>query len=203
MTDNRKTKKELLGEITDLRKHVEELEKSVDDYQRMEHDLRKLTYTDDLTGLYNRRGFFTLAEQQLKMASRFKGGILILYADIDNLKAINDAFGHDKGSSAIKATGDILRATYRDSDIIARIGGDEFVVFPVGTTEDSIKRIIHRLQLNIDQFNTGKSSVFELSVSFGIAKCGPKSYQDLEQLLKIADNAMYRQKRAKKQATAH
>jgi diguanylate cyclase (GGDEF)-like protein len=199
---DKRNRNELLTEIAALRRQVNMLEKTVGDFERMENDLRRLTYTDELTGLYNRRGFFTLAEQQLKMASRFKGGILILYADIDNLKSINDTYGHDEGSRAIKEVANILRTTYRDSDIIARIGGDEFVVFPVGTSEDSIKRIIERLQANIDQYNKENPSGFKLSVSFGISKCGPKSYLDLEQLLKTADSAMYRHKNAKKLAAA-
>jgi diguanylate cyclase (GGDEF)-like protein len=84
--------------------------------------------TDELTGLYNRRGFFVSAQQQLKLANRYNKGIFIFSADLDDLKIINDNFGHKTGDSALVETANILKKTFRESDIIARIGGDEFVI---------------------------------------------------------------------------
>ena len=198
INDDDKTKPQLISELSKLRRRVDELEKNLDDYKRIENELRTLSFTDELTGLYNRRGFFTLAEQQLKMATRLKRGVLILYADIDNLKTINDAFGHQEGNTAIIDTANILKSTYRDSDIIARIGGDEFVVFPVGTTEDNVDKIISRLQNNIDIHNAKRASSHRLTLSFGITKCAPDTRTSLESLLVRADKLMYRHKKLKK-----
>ena len=93
--------------------------------------------TDDLTGIYNRRGFFFLANQQIEMAIRNKRMLLLLYLDIDNFKNINDELGHENGDRALIESANILKNTFRKSDIIARIGGDEFVVFPIDTIEDN------------------------------------------------------------------
>lgn len=198
MINKNKTKTQLFKETAQLQKRIAELENTIEDYKRMEHDLRILSFTDELTGLYNRRGFFTLAEQQLKMARRLRRGVLVLYADVDNLKAINDTFGHQEGSRAIVATSNILKSTYRDSDIIGRIGGDEFVVFPVGTTEDNVDRIMNRLEKNITIYNTKTVLGYALSISFGITKCSQNSAATLEELLHRADRSMYTHKMKKR-----
>ncbi|MEJ2323606.1 MAG: GGDEF domain-containing protein, partial [Nitrospirota bacterium] len=94
--------------------------------------MRSLSLTDELTGLSNRRGFFNLVDQLLKMAKRMNTVIYMLYADLDSLKSINDVYGHHEGDNILKDVAHILKTTYRESDIVARIGGDEFVVIPVG-----------------------------------------------------------------------
>ncbi|MHA2123177.1 MAG: diguanylate cyclase, partial [Promethearchaeota archaeon] len=106
--------------------------KDISERIKMEEELRSLSLTDQLTGLYNRRGFITLADQYLKVLDRQKQGIFLLYADLDRLKWINDELGHNEGDRAIVQTAKILRDNYRKSDVIARMGGDEFVVLPVG-----------------------------------------------------------------------
>ncbi|MDO8753317.1 MAG: GGDEF domain-containing protein, partial [Anaerolineales bacterium] len=100
--------------------------------QKVEDALRALTLTDDLTKINNRRGFFLLAEQILKISSRTKIGVYLMYADLDNFKEINDNFGHIAGDIALQEYARILIENYRESDVIARIGGDEFVLLPVG-----------------------------------------------------------------------
>src|SRR5215510_9093069 len=105
-----------------LAQRVAELEQAQD-------SLRNLSLTDDLTGLYNRRGFFTLAEQHLKSARRARRQASLIYIDMDGLKTLNDTHGHEEGSNALREIANILRNTFRSSDIIARIGGNEFVIF--------------------------------------------------------------------------
>jgi two-component system, cell cycle response regulator len=100
----------------------------------LQEKLLKLSVTDELTGLYNRRGFFTLAEQLVKLSNRQKNVLYLLFADLDNLKEINDIYGHEAGDQVLIETAKIFRDSFRDSDIIARIGGDEFIVVPAGTT---------------------------------------------------------------------
>jgi diguanylate cyclase (GGDEF)-like protein len=125
---------------------------------------RRSSFTDKLTGLYNRKGFFTLAKHRLKIAKRQKSGLLMLYADVDNIKEINDAYGHEEGDNLLKETANILKSIYRESDIIARIGGDEFVVFPLGTTKAHIEVISSRLQNVINDYNTSREDRYKLSV---------------------------------------
>jgi diguanylate cyclase (GGDEF)-like protein len=160
--------------------------------------LHTLSITDELTGLYNRRGFFTLANNRLMLAKREEKGAMMLYADLDNLKEINDTLGHDEGDRLIRKTADILKSTYRTSDIIARIGGDEFVVFPIGADEDQAAKTAKRLQENIENFNAKYNKRYKLRLSIGIATYDPNSVQSVDELLAMADSLMYEHKKSKK-----
>jgi diguanylate cyclase (GGDEF)-like protein/PAS domain S-box-containing protein len=171
--------------------------KDITERKRMEEELRELSLTDELTGLYNRRGLFTLAGHLLRMADRVKRGFYMLYADFDNLKGINDTFGHREGDLVLMETANILKDTFRDSDIIARIGGDEFVVVPVGTTEDCVEIITARLQKALDIHNEKTNHSYNLSLSFGITYYDPESPCSIGNLLVEADKLMYEQKRRK------
>jgi diguanylate cyclase (GGDEF)-like protein len=167
---------------------------------RIEHvkcqkELQTLILRDDLTGLYNRRGFFTIAEQIIKMARRQKNTIYLLYADLDNLKDINDSLGHHYGDTALTDLANILRNNFRESDIIARIGGDEFVVFPMANEGDDTENIIERLYRAIDLYNTQQNRPYTLSISVGTACFNPERPCPADQLLAQADLAMYAQKK--------
>lgn len=174
------------------------ISKEITDRKCMEKELKALSLKDDLTGLYNRRGFITLAEQHIKMAKREKIGFYVLYADLDNLKMINDTFGHKEGSRAISDIANIFQETYREVDIIARLGGDEFAIIHVGLTGDKIDIIDSRLQAKIDLFNLGNDRVFKLSLSVGIAYYDPEYPCSIDELLVKADMLMYEQKKNKK-----
>ena len=162
----------------------------------LEEELRDLSFRDSLTGIYNRRGFFTLSDHQLKMAGRQNRTVLLLFADIDNLKDINDTYGHKEGDSVLIETTRILKETYRKSDIIARIGGDEFAVFFMGSSENDAEAITRRLQKNIESYNI-KNGKYKLSISFGISSFTPESVHDIEDILYQADKLMYEQKKHK------
>jgi diguanylate cyclase (GGDEF)-like protein/PAS domain S-box-containing protein len=179
---------------------VSVISKDITQLKHLEEKLRLLSLTDELTGIYNRRGFFMLADQQLKMAKRLKGKTFMLFADLDNLKGINDSFGHKEGDSALIETAQILKKTCRDSDIIARIGGDEFAVFPVGTTEAFADIITDRLQKLLDAHNAKGSRPYTLSISFGITQSDEKAPLSLQDLLVQADRMMYEQKRKKRES---
>lgn len=159
---------------------------------------RIMSITDELTGLYNRRGFFPLAEQRLKLSTRQRKGIYMLYADLDGLKAINDTFGHQQGDLALIDTANLLKATYRDSDIIARIGGDEFAVIPVGNAGDNIQAVTARLQKNLDDHNSANRRSYILSISVGVAFYDPENPRSVDELLAEGDNMMYEQKNLKR-----
>jgi len=169
---------------------------------KLQENLRMQSITDELTGLYNRRGFFTLAEEFLKLDKRQKKGVFLLYADLDHLKSINDTLGHQEGDLALIDVAHILKATYRESDVIARIGGDEWVVLPVGTTGDNIEKITDRLQTNIRHHNATKKRNYTLSVSVGIAWYDPGNPCSIDELIARADREMYEQKRLKRNGEA-
>jgi diguanylate cyclase (GGDEF)-like protein/PAS domain S-box-containing protein len=179
---------------------IEGILRDVTERNLMEGELRSLSLRDDLTGLYNRRGFIALATQELKMADRLKKGIFVLYADLDGLKSINDTLGHKEGDKAIKETAIILNKTFRNSDIIGRIGGDEFVIIPIGTAGDNLEVITSRLQKNIDIQNETIDRTYKLSLSVGIAYYDPKNPLTIDELLTLADAGMYEQKRNKRNA---
>jgi diguanylate cyclase (GGDEF)-like protein/PAS domain S-box-containing protein len=176
------------------------ISKDITELKRMEEKSHALSLTDELTGLYNRRGFFAMIEQQLKLCKRMRKGAFMLYMDLDNLKDINDTLGHKEGDNALIDAACILKNNYRESDIIARIGGDEFVVIPVGSVEDDIAKITGRLQKIVDHNNSKNTRHFKLSLSMGAAYYDPMNPCSADELLVRADNSMYEQKKQKRKS---
>ncbi len=162
--------------------------------------LHAMSLVDELTSLYNRRGFLTLARQQLKMADRMRKRVSHIFVDLDGLKAINDTFGHREGDLALLETADLLKQTFRESDIIARIGGDEFVVLAMENVGETAQSWTTRLQENLRAHNERTHRRFPLSVSMGVAYYDPDFPCALDDLLAQADTLMYEQKRAKRLA---
>jgi diguanylate cyclase (GGDEF)-like protein len=160
----------------------------------VERELRYLALTDDLTCLYNRRGFFAAATQQLKLARRNSQSSLLLFCDVDNLKKINDSFGHKEGDLALVRTADALEEAFRDSDILARLAGDEFAVLVVEASNEDEAVILSRLEKALKKSNAGESR-YELSLSVGVARFDPQNAVSLGELMEQADRDMYEQKR--------
>ena len=160
----------------------------------LERELRSLALTDDLTCLYNRRAFLALAEQQLRVARRSTQGLLVFFADVDNLKVINDTYGHQEGDLALVHTADALEQTFRNSDVIARLGGDEFAVLALEASCEDREVILGRLEKNIKASNAEESR-YELSISVGMSRFDPKNAVSLEKLIASADEAMYEEKK--------
>lgn len=173
------------------------ISKDVTELKHMQERLRALSLTDELTGLYNRRGFFALAEQAVRTARRQKIGLFILYADLDNLKGINDALGHQEGDRALADAAALFRTTYRESDIIARIGGDEFVIVLQGNTGDGESAIV-RLQKNVVSHNEREDRNYSLSISIGISYYDPETPDSIDDLLARADRMLYEEKKKKR-----
>ena len=181
-------------------KAVTVVSKDITDYKIAEEKLHNLSLSDELTGLHNRRGFFAVAGQFLKLARRQKEGTFMLYADIDNLKEINDTFGHKEGDQVLIETANILKRNYRESDVIARLGGDEFVIIPIGTAKDNIGIITSRFEKSIETYNSTSNRGYKLSLSYGLAYYDPENPCSLDELLMQADKAMYEHKRNKQTA---
>ena len=172
------------------------ISKNITLMKKLEANLYALSLSDELTQLYNRRGFFTLTDQQLKISRRTKKPMLLIFADLNDFKRINDMFGHDTGDSALREFTSILKQTYRESDIIARIGGDEFVILITSFKADKEVTYLKRLLLNVKRFNEKNANSYQLSISTGVVICDPASKYTIEQILKDADIRMYEQKEA-------
>jgi len=166
--------------------------------RRLEEKLRTMSIMDELTGLYNRRGFFTLCQHQLKLAERTTKDILLLFADLDNMKSINDTLGHQAGDRVLIETADILRDTFRGSDIIGRMGGDEFAVLAFGAPDATSEVLTARLQHNIDVLNKRGDRDYRISLSVGLVRYDSRNPYSLNELLSRADTLMYEHKRQKR-----
>ncbi len=177
--------------------------RDITERKRAIEELESLSLKDDLTGLYNRRGFLTLAEQELKHATRTSDRFVLVFADLDGLKQINDQFGHHEGSHAIVKAADILKQTFRTSDIIARLGGDEFTVLALAASGDNAETIKARLQEKIRRLNLRRELPYELSVSIGIVLLDPHSKLSIEELISKADAAMYEHKHSMKEKVSN
>lgn len=160
--------------------------------RRAEEEVRRLSLTDELTGLWNRRGFFLLAEQELKAARRADKIHALFYMDLDGLKQVNDAYGHETGDALLRDAARVLKATFRESDIVSRLGGDEFAILAANSAQSEI--VLGCVQAALEQFNRGKVSSLQLSFSIGAVHCLPTEQHTLVELLAAADAMMYEQK---------
>jgi len=173
---------------------ADKLYQKVSELEKANDHLRNLSLTDTLTGLNNRRGFMILATGLLKFARRVSYSVYLLYIDLDSLKYINDTFGHAAGDAAITQFSRILIDTFRDSDVLGRMGGDEFVVMIADATENDLASVQTRLQSNIDTYNLNAAHGQALSFSLGVIRLEPQSTVTMEELLSQADAAMYQHK---------
>jgi diguanylate cyclase (GGDEF)-like protein len=154
-----------------------------------------LAIGDELTGLSNRRGFELLGERLINAARRLGVPVTVLYADLDNLKAINDELGHDAGDHAIEEAARLLTTTLRDSDLIARLGGDEFAAILAGAAASDAAAAKTRIEKALDARNQSSDDRFELSLSLGLADAAPPLQISLWELTALADQAMLSAKR--------
>lgn len=165
--------------------------------REMEKELETMALNDQLTGLYNRRGFFTLATRELKRAQRSQKSLLLFFIDMDGLKDINDRFGHEEGDRALMAAAKILTNTFRISDIISRIGGDEYAILVVDADEALMEKLLLRLYRLINNFNARKTHTSKLALSIGHAVYDPLKPATLDELISYADQGMYKMKKVK------
>ncbi len=174
--------------------------RDITDKKQVEERLRELSLIDELTGLHNRRGFMTLATQQIKIADRLGQGLTLLYADVDDLKLINDTYGHQEGDRALNDAAAVLRASFRASDIIARLGGDEFAGLVLESGDETEAAVLTRLQENLNAHNLLEQRPYRLSISYGTAAYDVRQPSTVQELLARGDKDMYRYKQRKKQA---
>lgn len=168
--------------------------------KKANEDLHHLSLTDELTGLYNRRGFLVHAEQQLKLfyARQIPVDLWLLIADMDGLKQINDTYGHQEGSLAIIKMAEILSNNFRDTDILARLGGDEFAGMIINAQENAYNIMTSRLERRLEEYNATSGKPYRLSFSYGLILIDSSAGLTMDELIEIADRKMYEQKRAKR-----
>ena len=168
--------------------------------KELNQKLADLSHTDELTGLYNRRGFMDMAEHSLVLAHRMKKDALMIFIDLDGLKKINDTWGHCAGDAAIKGASLVLKATFRQVDIISRLGGDEFIILTLDSPNSTKDIMLNRLFNNIGTFNNSNTNSWELSMSIGVLPVTWEEKRPLTELMQIADRLQYEDKMAKKKA---
>jgi diguanylate cyclase (GGDEF)-like protein len=175
------------------------LERHITERKRVEKMLHDISITDELTGLLNRRGFMTLAEKQLKIAEREDVKHYLLFIDMDDMKRINDSMGHEEGDRYLMQAADVLTNVFRESDIIGRIGGDEFAVLMIGLSEaESEASILERLEKSVRDANDRRASGHTVSLSTGVVLFDPKEPCSIDSLISRGDAVMYEHKKRKK-----
>ncbi|HCC53769.1 MAG TPA: diguanylate cyclase [Desulfobulbaceae bacterium] len=163
---------------------------------RLKEELKEMAVTDELTGLLNRRGFLSLAEHQLKTAEREAKDLFLLYADLDDMKKINDSLGHEAGDQALRDTAAVLRETFRESDIIGRMGGDEFAALLTNAHSRECDQITARLEEKLARHN--QKATIHLALSCGVVHREPAEGMNLDEMLSVSDNLMYENKKLRK-----
>lgn len=194
----RNTAGEIVGCVVGLR--------NIGERKKLEARLEEMSVTDELTGLLNRRGFFAVAEKQLELVARVNKSLFLLYADIDNMKWINDTLGHSAGDEALVEAAELLRSTFRKSDIIGigRLGGDEFAVLMLSDPETCCEHpVLGRIEENIAEANRRPHRQYQLSMSVGIVLYDPEKPCSTEEFISMGDEAMYKCKKERKMAAAH
>lgn len=169
----------------------------IEERRRAEAEVLRLSLTDELTGLHNRRGFFLLGGQELEIARRNQTRAWLIFADLDGLKDVNDSDGHEAGDDMLREAAQLLMTTFRHADVLARMGGDEFAVLAM-TASGSAEDIQARLRTRTAALNKQRPRGRALSFSVGVVACDGN--ESLDALLARADAAMYRHKRSRKQS---
>ena len=157
-------------------------------------ELERQAFTDELTGLNNRRGFITQAERYAAEALAESRGFAILFMDLNGLKAINDNLGHQEGDTAIVDAATVLKETFRDRDVVARLGGDEFCVLLAEDNAEVGDSVSARLQAMLDIHNLQGGRPYKVSMSVGVARFDPQRPCSIDDLIERADAAMYEDK---------
>lgn len=157
-------------------------------------ELKRISFTDELTGILNRRGFFNEAEKHRLDSIRQQEPFLLFFADLNRLKQINDTYGHDEGDNAIWQCATIIKKTFRNSDIVSRIGGDEFAMLAPGLDQDAALEIMARLQGRFVAYNQSSTKEYELSLSIGFTTFCCENMSSISDLLEQADRKLYAQK---------
>lgn len=175
------------------------LQQNLDQMSKHNLILKEISKTDQLTGLYNRWGFLDYVKTITENPMNKNREILVLYADMDNLKMINDKYGHDEGDFALREIGSILKEAFRNTDVISRFGGDEFVAFALLGIPNYEKIMKHRISEITERHNQVVQKPYRIEMSIGICEVTCSKDLDIEKVLEQADKKLYIEKKAKKE----
>ncbi|HEY5465941.1 MAG TPA: GGDEF domain-containing protein, partial [Clostridia bacterium] len=209
LTNNVKSFEAVRGQISNMlkvinlllrQKEIEgRLAKAVGDLQEFNRTLNILSIRDELTSLLNRRGFFDAVQNELDVSGENVQEFLVIFADIDGMKSINDVYGHEEGDAAIRNTAEMLRKVFRADDVIARMGGDEFIVYARHAAPSFFEKVQERAELVLAEIRAVSPKPYRLSVSLGCACFDPHTPLSLSELLREADQHLYEEKRRRKE----
>lgn len=183
-----------------LTKLVGQLERSLDAEQYRNSLLNRISMSDELTGIYNRRGFYEFANNLLKAPENEGKRAALIFGDLDNLKKINDTFGHDEGDYAIKTAASFMKSCFRQTDVVARIGGDEFAAFAVCEDRNIIASIPRRIKNMAALNNIRSTKPYNVTISVGLFELICSSDKDVQSYMDKADTALYADKKNKNQS---
>ncbi len=165
---------------------------------QMRRTMEALVLLDELTTLYNRRGFLSFIEQHIKLAERKEKRFLFFLADVDGLKHINDEYGHAAGDKALTQIAGVLKSVFRESDVVARIGGDEFAVLVLDAGMEAVQSLKKRLLEQLKKCNSAEQESYTLSLSSGFSAYSPEESRPLKELMVEADEMLYQEKHQKR-----
>jgi diguanylate cyclase (GGDEF)-like protein len=176
----------------------EQLKLSLNEIHEKNELLNQLSTLDELTGIYNRRGFMEKVEYYINIPSNIGKKAILLFADMDSLKVVNDKFGHKDGDYALKNIANILTMSFGPHDVIGRIGGDEFVCFAFIEDSSFVNEVQERIKDYSAQLNATCGKPYFIEMSVGVSEFVCNGEQKIEDLLSQADNALYSNKRYKR-----
>lgn len=184
--------------IEEQNKIKKSLQISLERFIRDNTKLEEVAQKDELTGLYNRRGFISNAERVLEEPSNQGKIAIICYADLDNLKVVNDEFGHSEGDYALQTISQVLQESFRDMDIIGRIGGDEFISLAVTGSDCDVDSMKARIEKITKRYNKFAAKPYAIEMSTGIYKFKISGKVDIYEMINNADRLLYQEKIRKK-----
>ncbi|MDR0307901.1 MAG: GGDEF domain-containing protein [Chitinispirillales bacterium] len=192
-----------LANLIRTRQSIEDrLRVALEELESYNEQLNSISQTDELTGLLNRRGFLSQSRHALNVARRMKKDGLLFFADLDGLKMINDTYGHEEGDNAIKIMAEALKKAFRDSDLISRLGGDEYTVFTLNTTIDMFDIFEKRIENYLDDYNSISGKPYKVASSIGAVSFLHTDSNDVEVIMNQADAVLYQKKKKKKETAA-
>jgi diguanylate cyclase (GGDEF)-like protein len=181
-----------------VQERTSELRQALNELSLLNDKLEQISIRDELTGLLNRRGFLSMASRYVSLAQRKMSSFICVFFDLDKLKQINDTYGHGQGDIAIKSIAGILTKTFRKTDVIGRMGGDEFTVLAFDCSESGYNQVIKRMDLLVEEYNNTNNNPWKLGYSSGMASSKQEHNYNIDTLLKLADQDLYRVKVEKK-----
>lgn len=171
------------------------LQKTQAALEQKQRELERLTRQDGLTGLYNRNTFVELTRQELRRAQRQSSATAILLLDLDHFKHVNDTWGHPAGDAVLRQTAQLATSTVRSTDLVGRLGGEEFIILLPNTSHDAARRIAEKLRARLEAAPTRwQDTEIRTTASFGVACTTAHELRDFDALYHSADEALYRAK---------